>query len=221
MIKIRDLKKSFKQWEQKNIIIKKLNLEIETGEFISVIWRSWSWKTTFLNMLAGLINFDDWEIKFWEENYSDKTSDELTAFRWQNISFVFQQFHLVPNLTVRENIELPLDINKIKARFSVREILKKVWLSKKENSYPFELSWGEQQRVAIARAFIWETKLLLADEPTWNLDIENANNIMEILRDLHKETKNTVVLISHDIEMEKYSDKVYEIKNKFFNKLEN
>ncbi len=219
MISIKNLKKTFKQWKHKDVIFEDLNLEIESWEFISVIWKSWSWKTTFLNMLAWLIGFDSWEIKFWKKRYSEKTSDQLTAFRGKNISFVFQDFHLIPNLTVRENIELPLDINKIEPRFTTKQILEKVWLLEKVDSYPYELSWWEQQRVAIARAFIWETKLLLADEPTWNLDKKNSEKVMQTLRDLHKEAKNTVVLISHDLDLTKWSDHVYEIKGKDFHRV--
>lgn len=213
MISIKKLKKNYNT-DLKNIIFSDLNLEVNDWDFISVVWKSWSWKTTFLNMLSWIISFDSWEISVNWLDYSSVDNDYLTKFRWENISFIFQQFHLIPNLNVRENIELTIDINKIKPRFSVVEILEKVWLSDKIDSYPSELSWWEQQRVAIARAFIWNTKILLADEPTGNLDEENSKNIIEILLKLHKETKNTVVLITHDNDIALLWDKMYELKDK-------
>lgn len=214
MISIKNVEKSFTTKEKTDVIFKDLNLEIKDWEFISIIWKSGSWKTTFLNMLSWISNFNSWEINVNWLNYSNVKSDFLTKFRWENISFIFQQFHLIPNLNVRENIELTIDINNIKPRFTIEEILEKVWLSNKINSYPSELSWGEQQRVAIARAFVWDTKILLADEPTGNLDEENSKNIIDILLKLHKETKNTIVLITHDKDIALLWDKMYELKEK-------
>lgn len=213
MIKFKNIEKKYKLWDKENTIYKDLNFKIKEWDFIAILWRSWSGKTTLLNMIAWLVSFDAWDLKVKDTNYSNLSTDQLTKFRWKNISFIFQQFHLIPNLTVTENIELPIDINKIEKRFSPGDILKKVWLEKKVNAYPFTLSWWEQQRVAIARAFIWKTPILLADEPTWNIDEENANKVMTLLTKLHKETKNTIVLITHDINIAKYADKAYELKN--------
>lgn len=217
MIKLKNINKKYTIWEKENTLYKDLNFKIADWDFIAILWRSWSGKTTFLNMIAWLIWFDSWELTVKNTKYSELSIDELTKFRWENISFIFQSFHLIQNLTVSENIELPIDINKIEKRFSPSDILKKVWLEKKADVYPFTLSWWEQQRVAIARAFIWKTPILLADEPTWNIDEENATRIMKLLKKLHKETKNTIILITHDLSVAQYADKIYELnKNSLY-----
>lgn len=217
MIKLENITKQYIWENTQNTIFKKLNFEVEQWDFIAIVWRSGSWKTSLLNIMAWLIDFNDWEVIINENKYSEMSLNQKTQFRWKNMSFIFQQFHLIPNLTVLENIELTLDINKIDARFSVDDILKKIGLIDKKNNYPFELSWGEQQRVAIARAFIWDTSVLLADEPTGNLDEKNAQNIMGLLKDLHKETKNTIVLITHDMTVAKFANKIYRLEDNTLN----
>lgn len=219
MIKIKNLNKKYlEEWKQ-NYLYKDLNFEVDSWDFVVILWRSWSWKTTLLNMISWLVWFDSWEITIDDTQLSKLKNDELTKFRWKNLSFIFQQFHLIPNLTVKENVELVVDINKIDKRFEVSDILKRVWLEEKINSYPFNLSWWEQQRVAIARSFLWVTPILLADEPTWNLDKTNAKKVMEILKQMHKETKNTIVLITHDKNIASYANKAYEIKNNTIEKI--
>ncbi len=213
MIELKNIKKTFTTEESVTDLYKDLNFKIDSWDFIAILGSSGSWKTTLLNMISWLTDFDSWDIIINQKQFSKIKNDALTKFRWSNMSFIFQQFHLIPNLTVTENIELPLDINKIKARFSSEEILEKVWLKEKAHSYPFNLSGWEQQRVAIARAFIWNTPILLADEPTGNLDETNSKNIMKILTDLHKETNNTIILITHDLHVAQYADRQYELKN--------
>lgn len=217
MIQIENITKKYIWENTQNTIYENLSFNIEQWDFVAIVWRSWSWKTSLLNIIAGLIDFDSGEVSVANEKYSQLSWDERTKFRWKNMSFIFQQFHLIPNLTVWENIELTLDINKIQSRFTVEEILEKIWLSDKKENYPFELSGWEQQRVAIARAFIWDTQLLLADEPTGNLDEKNAENIMKLLKDLHKETKNTIVLITHDMWVAKFANKTYRLENNTLN----
>ncbi len=213
MITLKNISKSFSTDWKKSSLYKDLNFSIQEWAFIAILWKSGCWKTTLLNMIAWLVWFDSWEISVNESNYSQLNNEQLTKFRWKNMSFIFQQFQLIPNLTVQENIELPLDINNIPSAYSVEEILKKVWLEDKIHSYIYNLSWWEQQRVAIARAFIWKTPILLADEPTGNLDEKNAINIMNILTDLHKETWNTIVMITHDTDIANFAQKTYELKN--------
>ena len=221
MIELKNITKKYIWENTQNTIYENLNFKIEQWDFIAIVWRSGSWKTSLLNIMAGLIDFDAWEVIINQNKYSEMSWNEKTKFRGKNMSFIFQQFHLIPNLTVEENIELTLDINKISARFSVDDILKKIWLSDKKNNYPFELSGWEQQRVAIARAFIWETSVLLADEPTGNLDEKNAKNIMELLKNMHKETKNTIILITHDMWVAKFANKVFRLENNTLNLIKN
>ena len=221
MIKLENITKKYIWENSQSTIYENLNFNVEQGDFIAIVWRSGSWKTSLLNIMAWLIDFDQWDVIINDKKYSDMSLNEKTKFRWKNMSFIFQQFHLIPNLSVAENIELTIDINKISARFTVDEILEKIWLTDKKNNYPFELSGWEQQRVAIARAFVWNTDVLLADEPTWNLDEKNAQNIMELLKNMHKETKNTIILITHDMWVAKFANKVYRLENNTLNLLKN
>lgn len=211
MIQIKKLTKFFhSNWTKINIF-KNLDLDIETWDFISLIWPSWSWKTTFLNMLSGIDNDYKWEIIIDETNLSAIKESDKTEFRWKNISYIFQNFRLVDNLTVEENIDLIVELNKLERNYKTDEILKIVGLYDKKDTYVFNLSWWESQRVAIARAFVWKTKLLLADEPTWALDVLNKKIIMELIIKLHNDIKNTIIMITHDDEIAKLASKVYKI----------
>lgn len=214
MIKIENLNKSFKQKDSKEVVIyKNLNLEIKKWEFISILGTSWSWKTTLLNLVSWLDDFDSWKLEVNTFDLSTMNNEEKTKFRWNNISFIFQQFNLIDNLTVEENLDLIIELNKLNRRYKTKEILKIVWLEDKLNSYPYNLSWWEQQRVAVARAFIWETPILLADEPTWNLDTENRSIIVNLIKKLHIDTNNTIIMITHDLDIAKFADKIYYLKD--------
>ena len=214
MIKIKKLNKFYKIKNKSKIsIYKNLNLDIKIWDFISILWTSWSWKTTLLNLIAWLDNFEKWELKVNNYLLSKMNNEEKTKFRWKNISFIFQQFNLIDNLTVWENLDLIISLNNLKRRYKTKEILKIIWLKNKIDSYPYNLSWWEQQRVAVARAFIWETPILLADEPTGNLDIENTNIIIDLIKKLHTETNNTIIMITHDYSIAKVADKIYNIEN--------
>lgn len=214
MIKITALDKSYKWENNKELIIyKNLDLEIEKWDFISILWTSWSWKTTLFNLISWLDDFEWWEIEVGDNLLKKMSHEEKTNFRWKNISFIFQQYNLIDNLTVTENIDLIIELNKLTRRYETQELLKIVWLEDKKDSYPYNLSWWEQQRVAVARAFVWETQILLADEPTGNLDIENTNIIIELIKKLHKDTNNTIIMITHDLDIAKVSDKIYNLEN--------
>lgn len=213
MIQIKKIFKSFSSNWSKVDIFKKLELEIDTWDFISIIWPSWSWKTTLLNMLSWIDNDYLWDIIIDQINISKIKESEKTEFRWKNISYIFQNFRLVDNLTVKENIDLIVELNKLDRNFKTDEILKIVWLYDKKDTYVFNLSWWESQRVAIARAFVWKTKLLLADEPTWALDIVNKKIIMDLILKLHSEIKNTIIMITHDDDIAKLASKAFKIIN--------
>lgn len=214
MIELKNVTKIFSKADSQNVLYQNMDFEVKSGEFIAIVGRSGSWKSTILNLISGLLWPDEGSISIDNQDITKLSQDEITKFRGKNMSFIFQQFHLIPNLTVEENITLPLEINKIPAQFETKEILQKVWLSQKAESYPFELSGWEQQRVAVARAFAAQTNILLADEPTGNLDENNAKNVMDILQTLHKETKNTIILITHDMQVAEYADKIYTLENK-------
>ncbi len=213
MIKIKNLSKFFWKNAEKVEIFRDLNLEIKEGSFISIVWPSWSWKSTFLNMMSWIDTDFIWNLEVFSFDYKTKNENEITTFRWKNISYIFQNFKLIDNLTVRENIDLVIELNNLERNFSTIEILKLVWLETKADNYVFNLSWWESQRVAIARAFVWKTKLLLADEPTGSLDTKNKKIIMDLISSLHKKTKNTIVMITHDDEVAKISDIVYKMND--------
>jgi len=213
MIEIKKLSKSFdSNWNKVNIF-KNLELDIKTGDFISIVWTSWSWKTTFLNMLSWIDNDYKWEIFIDSINFTSLDDSKKTEFRWKNISYIFQNFRLVDNLTVWENVDLIVELNNLERNYKTDDILKIVWLYDKKETYVFNLSWWESQRVAIARAFVWKTSLLLADEPTWSLDISNKKIIMDLIVKLHDDIKNTIIMITHDDEIAKMASKVYNITN--------
>ncbi|MCP4523877.1 MAG: ABC transporter ATP-binding protein [Candidatus Gracilibacteria bacterium] len=208
MIKISNLSKKYGSVT----IFKSLNLEINTGEIISIVGPSGSGKSTLLNILSGLDRDFSGEISIDNNIVKDIKSDEaMTQFRGKNISFIFQNFNLIDNLTVEENIDLVIHINKLERNYSTQDILSLVGLKDKVDQYPFHLSGGEKQRVAIARAFVGKNTLLLADEPTGSLDRENTKNIIGLIKKLNKKTKNTIVMITHDQEVANIGDAIYEL----------
>lgn len=211
MIKIEKLKKYFQVGSEKIEIFTNLSLEIKTWDFIAIIGPSGSWKSTFLNLLSWIDRDFDGKLEIDNQDISDLKDDEITKFRGKNISYIFQNFKLVENLTVWENVDLIVELNNLERNFSTEEILKIVGLSSKKDVYAFHLSWGESQRVAIARAFVWKTKILLADEPTGALDSKNKKNIMDLILELHKKIKNTIIMITHDDEVAKLAQEIYKV----------
>lgn len=211
MIKIQKLKKIFKVWDEEIEIFKDLDLEIISWDFIAIIGPSGSGKSTFLNILSGIDRNFSGTLEIDEKDISKLNDDEMTEFRGKNISYIFQNFKLVENLTVEENIDLIVELNNLERNFSTDEILKIVNLESKKDVYAFHLSGWESQRVAIARAFVGKTSLLLADEPTGALDAKNKKIIMDLILELHKKIKNTIVMITHDDEVAKLAEKVYRV----------
>lgn len=211
MISIKNLKKIFQVSNENIEIFKNLNLEIQSWEFVALVWPSGSGKSTFLNLLSGIDRNFEGILEIEGNDISKLSEDQMTEFRGKNISYIFQNFKLVENLTVWENIDLIVELNKLERNFSTDEILKIVGLSSKKDVYAFHLSGWESQRVAIARAFVGKTSILLADEPTWALDQKNKKIIMELILELHKKIKNTIVMITHDDEVAKLAEKVYRV----------
>ena len=218
MITIKKLCKKFQIEDETLDIFKDLSLSIKKGSTNAIIGTSGSWKSTFLNTISWLDTDFEGKIVIGKQDTSKLSEQEITEFRGKNISFIFQNFNLFDNLTVKENIDIVLEINNLERNFSTDEIIELVWLKDKTHSYPFHLSGGEKQRIAIARAFVWNTWLLLADEPTGNLDSINTKNIMDLIIDLNKKTKNTIIMITHDLNIAKLADNIYELKNYGLNK---
>jgi putative ABC transport system ATP-binding protein len=212
MIAFDQVTKSYTTGGETVTILKDFNLEIQTGEFVAIMGPSGSGKSTLLGLAGGIITPDSGSVKLGATELSALSDAQATEFRGANIAYIFQSFELIATLTVRENIELPLDINQGVARaYSVDEILTRVGLSGKGDRYPDQLSGGERQRVAIARAFIGKFPYLYADEPTGNLDRANAERVMDLIAELHGETGNTILMITHDPLIGARADRVVEI----------
>lgn len=211
MLHLHNITKSYTSRDEKITLFTDLDWKVESGTFVALMGASGAGKSTILSLMAGIILPDSGEIYLGDMDITRFSVDEMILYRGQNIAFIFQAFELISNLTVSENIDLVLDISHAKRRYSTDEIIEKVGLTGKGSRYPTELSWGEQQRVAIARAFVADVPYLFADEPTGNLDEGNARKIMDLIDALHQETKNTIVMITHDPDIASRADMVYRL----------
>lgn len=200
LIKVTDLCKVYNPGENEVRALDHINLEVDTGEFVAIIGQSGSGKSTFMNMLGCLDTPTSGTYFLNGTDVSTMTDNQLSAVRNKEIGFIFQGFNLISNLTAEENVELPLiyrGIDKKTRRQLSREALEMVGLAHRMNHKPSEMSGGQQQRVAIARAIAAKPPVILADEPTGNLDSASSKEILGILKDLHKGGR-TVILITHD-----------------------
>jgi putative ABC transport system ATP-binding protein len=199
MIELIDLSMSYTLEASELSVLAGVDISIADGETVAIIGPSGSGKTTLLLLLAGLELPQAGIIKFDGATLNDMDADTLADIRRDNLGIIFQSFHLVPSLTALGNVSLPLQIaGKNNSREQARAILEKVGLAERESHYPSQLSGGEQQRVAIARALVHAPKLVLADEPTGNLDVRTGAKIIEILFALNADAESTLVLVTHD-----------------------
>ncbi len=190
-------------------ILRGLELSIASGETVGVVGPSGSGKTTMMMIVGGLERASSGTVRVTGQDLSDLGEDELALFRRDNLGIVFQAFHLVPTMTALENVAVPLEFAGRQDAFErAAEVLDAVGLSHRVQHYPSQLSGGEQQRVALARAFGTEPKLLLADEPTGNLDSETGHTIIEIMFDLQRRQGATLILITHDPAIAKRCDRI-------------
>ena len=194
-------------------VLKGINLVIQKGEFISVMGSSGSGKSTLLNLIGGMDRPEQGAVIVNGENISVFTDEKLTLYRRKKIGFIFQFFNLLPNITVFENISMPLLLNGSENREKVFQYMKRINLDGKEDKYPYQLSGGEQQRVAIARALIHEPEIILADEPTGSLDSETGRRIMDLVQELSEEMNKTVILVTHESYIAEYADRIVRIKD--------
>lgn len=211
MIRLHNLRKSYREGQQQREVLKYASLELEKGTFAALLGRSGSGKSTLLNLLAGLDRPDEGEIWCGERQLSALGDDEFTLFRRRHIGFVFQFFHLFPTLSVAENLELILELAGSSDRQRSEALLRRVQLWERRHSYPDQLSGGEQQRVAVARALVHRPQLLLADEPTGNLDAENGKIVLELLVELAREEQVTLLVATHSAEVAAAADVVLRI----------
>ncbi len=207
-IQIQNLNKSYTINNEKLIILKNLNAEIQTGEVVAVVGASGSGKSTLLSLLSGLDVANSGKIIINNQNIFELSPIEMISFRAQNIGIIFQQFHLVSHLTAFENVALPLDIlNRSYSKNDILDALDKVGLRPRANHKPSELSGGESQRLAIARALISQPSLLLADEPSGNLDTETGKKVMDLFFTQVRKQKTTTLLVTHDMNIADQCDR--------------
>lgn len=202
MISISNLTKTVRSGTEDLTILSDVSLEIPDGQFVALTGASGSGKSTLLGLLAGLDSPSSGSIIIDGDEITTMSEDGLATLRSGKIGFIFQSFHLIPSLTAYENVLIPMEIAGARdANDRARELLDEVGLANRGHHYPTELSGGEQQRVAIARAFANRPKILLADEPTGNLDSKNGQHIFELMTALHQGSRVTLVLVTHDQEL--------------------
>ena len=205
LLEINQLYKSFPQADNGQIdVLKNINLEIHEGETVAVVGQSGSGKSTLLSLMAGLDRQTTGSLRLRDNEISEMSEVKLTQFRAENIGIIFQQFYLMPHLTALENVSLPLEMFGYEDYLNrAKEALEQVGLSDREQHFPHQLSGGESQRVAIARAVVARPSILLADEPTGNLDNETGLQVANLLFDLVKTTGMTMLLVTHNTQMAK------------------
>lgn len=203
--------------EEKVYALRGVNLDIQKEEILCLLGTSGSGKSTLLNMMAGLDRPSKGEIVINDKIHMEKLSEEkLTKFRQLNVGFVFQSYNLIPTLTATENVSLGLIFKGVKKKEreeKARAILERVGLGNRLNHKPAEMSGGQQQRVSIARAFVDAPPILFADEPTGNLDTNTSVEIMDMMCDLAREHKQTLIIVTHDLETAVYANRIVELRD--------
>ncbi len=218
MIKLQNVTKTFELNKHKIEVLKGINLVIENDEFIAIMGPSGSGKSTLLGILGGIDSPTSGEIFISNEDISKKTEDELAVFRNKNIGIVFQAYNLIPSLSATQNIKAPLFATDSKITSEeidqrVQEMLNLVGLENRANHKPSELSGGEQQRVAIARALINRPSILIADEPTGNLDSKTGKKVLDLIQKINREMKLTIIMATHSQEIAKLADRIVYISD--------
>ena len=210
MLQVKDLKKVFRTKEIETIALNGVSFEVNKGEFVAIMGPSGCGKSTLLNILGLLDNPTSGSYQLLDKEVSTLKEKDRTKFRKGNIGFVFQNFNLIDELNVFENVELPLiymDIKASERKVMVNNILKRMNISHRASHFPQQLSGGQQQRVAIARAVVCNPALILADEPTGNLDSKNGKEVMELLTELNKEG-TTIIMVTHSQHDATYTQRV-------------
>ena len=210
---LKDVRKGFHQGETEIQVLRGLDVTIEPGQVVSIVGQSGSGKSTLLSLLAGLERADKGEILVDKINLTPLSEKEITSFRAQNIAIVFQQYHLIAHLTAVENVMLALEILKMdRPRERAEKALNELGLGHRLNHFPSQLSGGECQRVAIARALVVEPKILLADEPSGNLDIHTGEKVMDIFFEIVRKHKITTILVTHSDTLAKKCERILRLE---------
>ena len=214
LLKLTDINLNYKTDNNLIKVLQDINLEVKLKETLSIVGESGSGKTSLIMLIGGLEKASSGKIFFENNDITNMSEDEISNIRRKNIGIVFQSFYLIPNYTALENVSLTLEINKISnAEIKAQEILDRFGLSERFYNLPSQLSGGEQQRVAIARSIVMKPKLILADEPTGNLDSENSELISKILFDYVTNEKASLIIVTHDNNLANQTMKKIKIKD--------
>jgi putative ABC transport system ATP-binding protein len=201
MVDVRNVKKVYHRDAQEVPVLNGLSLQVNEGDFVALMGPSGSGKTTLLNLIAGIDRPTSGQVVVAGTDVAQLSESQLASWRSHNVGFIFQFYNLIPVLSALENVELPLlltSLSKKQRRERATTALKVVGLAERASHYPRQLSGGQEQRVAIARAFVTDPKVLVADEPTGDLDAKSAQEILELLETLNQEFKKTIVMVTHD-----------------------
>lgn len=215
-IRISQLSHSYAEAGQRHEVLHEVSVDIAQGESIALLGRSGSGKSTLLNIISGIDSPDTGSVTLDGKKLTAMSEKQRTLFRRQHIGFIYQFFNLVPSLTAAENIALTLELNEVgetESREWVEEIMQTLEIADKASRYPGQLSGGEQQRVAIARALIHQPLIVLADEPTGNLDARTGQSILQILQTLSQEKQSTLMLVTHSLEVAKSADRILTLED--------
>ena len=214
ILKLDHLVKEYGQKENKVVALKSINLEVDKGEFVAIVGTSGSGKSTLLNLIGGLDTPTKGQIFVRDEEISLLKNRELTKYRRDSIGFVFQNYSLMPVLSVYDNVALPLSLSGKKVDHGyIKELLTELGIWDKRRKYPSELSGGQMQRVAIARALVNKPAILLADEPTGNLDSNTTSEVMDMLRESNRKFNQTILMVTHNDALAKVCDRVIHIED--------
>jgi putative ABC transport system ATP-binding protein len=213
MLEVKNLTKTYKSGNKELTVLHEVNFSIPDGDSLAIVGPSGSGKTTLLGLCAGLDRASSGSVILSGVNLDNMNEDERAAVRNQYVGFVFQNFQLIPTLTALENVMVPLELRgERNAQSRAMDLLKKVGLADRHNHYPAQLSGGEQQRIAIARAFSNSPKILFADEPTGNLDSDTKETVENLLFELNREAKTTLILVTHDLELAHKTNHILKLK---------
>lgn len=214
MVKLEHVRKAFKEGTRERVVFSDLSMDFQTGRFFSLMGKSGTGKTTLLNLLCGIDRPDSGRVRFGEVDLGGISEKERTLIRRRSVGFIFQHYRLIPFLTVRENIRFLIDLNRMDgpaAKKRVDKLVERVGIGDLLEMLPEKLSGGEKQRVALVRALAHDPMLILADEPTGNLDESNSEEVMTLLSEVSRESGKTLIVVTHSVDVAQKADHIYKL----------